>query len=1640
MVLGCILLTTCGTDSLAPRPPIRGELDFSALTALRDFPIPVDEILIELRRGDQSIAFQRTLTSADFSSNAGSYRIPIDVELKESPETFALHAEVRANTITFYEVNSTVTATLGRTVTTDPIVPTYVGPGATADSIQLTLTPSTTTPGVAANALARVFEAGNVLSAVPVSIETSDSSAITISRPGLASASLLPSATASGPYTIIARTPNGLTTSATLTVSTATTNADSLVIVSSATQTAVVNQLVTSVPTVRVLDANNQPLANVPVTFTVTSGNGSITGGSATTDSEGDAVLGSWRLGQAAGGNTLTATVTGVAPVTFTATGTPTAVLTVAKISGDSQTDSAGRQLPQPLVAEVRDSFANPVPNIAYSWAANDGTLGTPTGTTNAQGRATTTWTLGQLQATPTATITAATRQTVFTATTLFGQPTILLSWSGIPGVGIGLTATVNVNVNTAPQSRLAIALASSNTGFFTVTAPDTVYINAGTTSGTKVITGVSAGTATLTGSAPGYSSGTLTVDVQNRSISLPPTLNVPYGQTASLPIQLPAPAPAGGVTFTVVSDDPSHISVATPTVTIAAGGQAANATLNGVLPGAAVITVANPAYVTGTSQDTTRAALVFTVGSVNVNPSFGASAAVQFQSNNVATAAPVPGIPVTFTSLNPACVAVESPKTIPAGQSSVSTNFTYGGSATPPCNTSVIATAANLTPDTIPVSASPAPTIALALNGGPQVGYQLEEVGSMTLSASNHGGVTVTLTSDNPNVVLSTSATIAGSASLQLPILPGNTFANYYVQSKGTSTTTATITATAPAFANGALPVNIVTPAIELQSVPTSTTTLAASTVFYAQVGLANGPGTALARVQSVSPGLGSPVRPTFTSEFPAVGLIIDSLSKDSVPQGAATGQATIAPGLYYTTTNGLNAGSVAFRPVAAGNDTVTVALAGFTPMSVGSRRGVTVTQPTITASINSQVGSGLQEAGFVTLNNGAQHGGATVTLTSSDPAVILLSRTPDSAGSASIQFNLPNGSTSLTYYAQAQDGTTGTANVVVSEPRFVPDTVAVVAVAPGIELQGVPPSIPNLTAPFAIYAQVGLANGPGTGLSRVQNRRAGGTPVPVSFTSDNVAVVRIVDSANAPTGAASGTASVRPQFYYTPSNGPATGGISLLLAGAGSDSIRVTAPGFTAMTAARRPITVTQPILDVSINSSVGSGLQEGGFVSLSAGNHGGASVTLTSLDPTTVLLDTLPDGPGHATIVKPLANGQTGFSYYAQALEGKTGTVRIRVTEPRFAADSVDAIAVTPGVELAGIPTTMTTLTPAASFYAQVGILNGQNSGLQRVQNIRGGAPASLVATMTASPASVVAIVDSSNAPAGAATGTARINKGFYYTPSNGPATGGTDVRPILNGSSTVSVSIPGFTTASLNGNRTVSVSQPGITAGINFSQIGSGLQEAGTVSLGASNHGGVDVTLTSSDPTLLLLAKDNVTAGAASIQIHLNNGQTFFSYYAQAVEGKTGTPTVTVTAPGFTNGTANTQVVQPAIDLQGVPGTWTIAQGDFVVYSQTGVANGQLTGLQRAQYVRPGAPAPYVVTFTSTNATMGVMRNSGGDGQSRTATIGTTGNDYYTPTTVAGGGVAFHPLATGSGTITATSPGFIVTASPRPITVQ
>src|SRR5206468_3526497 len=83
-------------------------------------------------------------------------------------------------------------------------------------------------------------------------------------------------------------------------------------------QSDTVNTNVATAPSVIVKDQFGNPVQGKGVTFAVASGGGSITGAATTTNASGIATVGSWKLGTAAGTNTLTATATGLAgsPVT----------------------------------------------------------------------------------------------------------------------------------------------------------------------------------------------------------------------------------------------------------------------------------------------------------------------------------------------------------------------------------------------------------------------------------------------------------------------------------------------------------------------------------------------------------------------------------------------------------------------------------------------------------------------------------------------------------------------------------------------------------------------------------------------------------------------------------------------------------------------------------------------------------------------------------------------------------------------------------------------------------------------------------------------------------------------------------------------------------------------------------------------------------------------------------------------------------------------------------------------------------------------------------------------------------------------------------------------------------------------------
>lgn len=127
--------------------------------------------------------------------------------------------------------------------------------------------------------------------------------------------------------------------------------------------------------------------------------------------------------------------------------------------------------------------------------------------------------------------------------------------------------------------------------------------------------------------------------------------------------------------------------------------------------------------------------------------------------------------------------------------------------------------------------------------------------------------------------------------------------------------------------------------------------------------------------------------------------------------------------------------------------------------------------------------------------------------------------------------------------------------------------------------------------------------------------------------------------------------------------------------------------------------------------------------------------------------------------------------------------------------------------------------------------------------------------------------------------------------------------TEFQPSGVGSTVLSVRVPaGFGIASDYKSVSVTVDQPGmgLSGEIN---LGKNLQVGGMVLLGeAAPAGGIDVTVTSQDPSKMLLSKDTEKVGSASIVIHIPAGESRSVYHMQGL-ADSGTVIHTATAQGY-----------------------------------------------------------------------------------------------------------------------------------------
>jgi adhesin/invasin len=169
---------------------------------------------------------------------------------------------------------------------------------------------------------------------------------------------------------------------------------------SSDPQAATTGTAVGDPPAVRVLDASNNPVAGQTVSFSVTGGGGSITGGTAVSNESGFASVGSWTLGASPGTNTLTATAGGLqgSPMTFTATGVAAPPVAMSISAGQDQSALAGSQVPIRPAVLVTDAKGVGVSGVAvtFSIGGGSGSISGANAVTNGSGIATLgSWTVG---------------------------------------------------------------------------------------------------------------------------------------------------------------------------------------------------------------------------------------------------------------------------------------------------------------------------------------------------------------------------------------------------------------------------------------------------------------------------------------------------------------------------------------------------------------------------------------------------------------------------------------------------------------------------------------------------------------------------------------------------------------------------------------------------------------------------------------------------------------------------------------------------------------------------------------------------------------------------------------------------------------------------------------------------------------------------------------------------------------------------------------------------------------------------------------------------------------------------------------------------------------------------------------------
>ena len=154
-------------------------------------------------------------------------------------------------------------------------------------------------------------------------------------------------------------------------------------------QTAQAGAAVAIAPAVRLVDRFGNPVPDVSVFFSVSAGGGSVTGSGATTNAQGIATVGAWRLGTALGANRLTALAVfnGVQgnPVEFSATAQAGPASRIVALTSTTLSQVVSTNVTPAPSVRVTDAQGNAVAGVLVTFTGSSGS--TVAGQTKTTGR-----------------------------------------------------------------------------------------------------------------------------------------------------------------------------------------------------------------------------------------------------------------------------------------------------------------------------------------------------------------------------------------------------------------------------------------------------------------------------------------------------------------------------------------------------------------------------------------------------------------------------------------------------------------------------------------------------------------------------------------------------------------------------------------------------------------------------------------------------------------------------------------------------------------------------------------------------------------------------------------------------------------------------------------------------------------------------------------------------------------------------------------------------------------------------------------------------------------------------------------------------------------------------------------------------